>query len=664
MARPRFFASTVATIAFGAFAVVPSEAAILYVDATGANSGPCTSLGAACRSVTYAMAQASGGSPGDEIVVAPGTYNTGSGETFPIVVKSGVKLRSATGAESTILDAGGAFRRVLELPSCNVETLVEGFTITGGVAHDSPTNIAPALWGGGMSIVGGSPTIRANVFLNNLARATNFLAGGGPGYGGGLLVYSAASPVILNNVFQGNVAEGGPGNARSSSAFGGGEGSGGAIYFDGAGGAIANNTFHQNAAIGGVGATCAFGCNAAGGGASGGAVRSIGPAVVNNIFAGNSSTGGLDGQQTTRQVASSGALLDTNPGTPSNNLFFGNTVNGAASSGDSIGGASVCAAPSCTSVGFEAEPSNLRIKATSPAAGTGTSTGAPPADFDGVTRSTPPSIGAFEPSPADPANPARMTNISARMHVLTGDDVMIGGFVVEAGAKTVAIVATGPSLAAFGVPNPLANPMVTLVRSSDQAVIATNDNWNDAANAAQLQASGFAPSHSLEAAILVNLAPGAYTAVVRGVGAAATGVAVAGVYEVDAATIPLANISARGRVLPGDDAMIGGFVIGGSAVQQVAIVATGPSLSSFGIASPLANPAITLVRSADGAVIDTNDDWQAHANSPALQASGFAPSNALEAAILVTLPPGAYTAIVRGADGGTGGAVIGIYKVN
>jgi hypothetical protein len=117
-------------------------------------------------------------------------------------------------------------------------------------------------------------------------------------------------------------------------------------------------------------------------------------------------------------------------------------------------------------------------------------------------------------------------------------------------------------------------------------------------------------------------------------------------------------------VLTGNDVMIGGFIIQGSSPQTVAIVATGPSLAAFGITSPLANPTITLVRSSDQAVIATNDDWQTDANASQLQAAGFAPANPLESGLYVTLPPGAYTAIVQGAGGGTGVAVIGVYKVN
>src|SRR5258706_287699 len=116
-------------------------------------------------------------------------------------------------------------------------------------------------------------------------------------------------------------------------------------------------------------------------------------------------------------------------------------------------------------------------------------------------------------------NPQRLVNISTRREDLTGEDVMIGGFVIQgSGRQEVAIVATGPSLAAYGIANPLADPTLTLVRSSDQTVIATNDNWGSAANAAQLQAAGFAPSNALESAILITLQPGAYTAIVSGVG--------------------------------------------------------------------------------------------------------------------------------------------------
>jgi hypothetical protein len=265
---------------------------------------------------------------------------------------------------------------------------------------------------------------------------------------------------------------------------------------------------------------------------------------------------------------------------------------------------------------------------------------------------------------ANAGNPPRLGNISTRGLVLGGDDVMIGGFVIGGPtAKRVAIVATGPSLSAYGITNPLPNPAITLVRSSDQTVVASNNDWQSAANQADLTAAGFAPSNSLEAGILADLAPGAYTAIVQGNGGG-TGISVIGVYEVNGPAIPLINISTRGRVGTANDVMIGGFVITGDGPQTVAIVATGPSLGAYGITNPLANPKITLVRSSDQFVVGTNDNWQTDANASQLQAAGFAPSNGNEAGLFVTLQPGAYTAIVEGVGGGTGVAVIGVYKVN
>ena len=276
-----------------------------------------------------------------------------------------------------------------------------------------------------------------------------------------------------------------------------------------------------------------------------------------------------------------------------------------------------------------------------------------------------------------PANPPRMVNLSTRMKVGTGFDVLIGGFVITGGSKNVAVVATGPSLGNFGIANHLPNPKLTLVRQSNGATIATNDDWNAGCPGGfvcgtpqQLTAANLAPSHPLEPAILINLPPGAYTAIVEGV-AGGTGVSVVAVYEVDGPTIPLANIATRGKVGTGFDVMIGGFVISGTGPQRVAIVATGPSLGNFGITNHLPNPTLRLVRQSDGVVLGSNDDWQAGCPagmacepSSQLTAANLAPSNPLEAGILITLNPGAYTAIVEGVGGGTGIAVIGVYKVN
>jgi hypothetical protein len=121
------------------------------------------------------------------------------------------------------------------------------------------------------------------------------------------------------------------------------------------------------------------------------------------------------------------------------------------------------------------------------------------------------------------------------------------------------------------------------------------------------------------------------------------------------------NISTRGLVQGGNNVMIAGLIVQGSGPQKVVITATGPSLAPFGITNPLANPTLTLVRQSDHAVIATNDDWQTNANAADITATGFAPTNPRESALLVTLDPGAYTAIVSGVGGGTGVSVVGVF---
>ncbi|HWH41330.1 MAG TPA: Ig-like domain repeat protein [Usitatibacter sp.] len=255
-----------------------------------------------------------------------------------------------------------------------------------------------------------------------------------------------------------------------------------------------------------------------------------------------------------------------------------------------------------------------------------------------------------------------VVNLSTRGDVGTGDDVLIAGFIIGGNTpKTVVINAAGPSLASAGIANPLVNPTMTLVRSSDGAIIATNDDWQAAANAAQVQASGFAPADPREPAILMTLPPGAYTAIVSGVGGT-TGVAVVGVFEVDHPEVPLINISTRGQVLTGDNVMIGGFVIQGTTPQTVVVAGLGPALTQAGVPNALANPTLTLVRSSDQSVVATNDDWGSAPNAADIQASGFAPSDPRESAVMVTLPPGAYTAILSGVGGTTGVGIVAVYR--
>ena len=254
----------------------------------------------------------------------------------------------------------------------------------------------------------------------------------------------------------------------------------------------------------------------------------------------------------------------------------------------------------------------------------------------------------------------RLANISTRLRVGEGENVAIAGFVIGPGAsKNVVVTAKSPSLTAYGISD-VFNPSLRLVRASDNAVIASNDDWGTG-DASALMASTFAPSVPSEAAILANLEPGAYTAIVSGpVGA--SGVALVEVYEVDAPATALLNISTRGQVGIGNDVMIGGFVIGGDAPMTIVVTAKGPSLSQFGLQNPLSNPKLSLVRASDNAIIASNDDWGSSANASAILASGFAPGNPIESAILITLDPGAYTAIVEG-EGRAGLGIVEVYKV-
>jgi hypothetical protein len=139
-------------------------------------------------------------------------------------------------------------------------------------------------------------------------------------------------------------------------------------------------------------------------------------------------------------------------------------------------------------------------------------------------------------------------------------------------------------------------------------------------------------------------------------------VGIAAVFEVDHPEAPLVNIATRGEVLTGNDVMIGGFVIQGSSPQTVVITGIGPSLAKAGIANALPNPTLTLVRSSDQSIVATNDDWGSAPNAAQIVATGLAPADAQESAIMVTLAPGAYTAILSGAGGVTGVGLVAVYR--
>jgi len=221
--------------------------------------------------------------------------------------------------------------------------------------------------------------------------------------------------------------------------------------------------------------------------------------------------------------------------------------------------------------------------------------------------------------------------------------------------------AIGPSLAKAGLQDALADPVLEL-RDNKGALIFGNDNWKDSQQA-DIEATGLPPTDDRESAIVTDLfSPGQYTAVVRS-SDSSTGIALVEVYDLNQTAGPvLANISTRGFVQHGDALMIGGFILGGaSGSTQVLVRAIGPSLSQSGIANALSDPTLEL-HDGNGALIASNDNWK-QTQQAAIQATGIAPSNDLESAILGTFPPGNYTAIVAGKSGGSEVGLVEVYNL-
>ena len=258
------------------------------------------------------------------------------------------------------------------------------------------------------------------------------------------------------------------------------------------------------------------------------------------------------------------------------------------------------------------------------------------------------------PIPTPTPAPSTLGNISTRLSVQTDDNVLIGGFIVTGSQpKKVILRAIGPSLPVEGS---LADPVLEL--NSGGTILATNDNWVDAPNKQEIIDSTVAPTNNLESAILTTLDPGPYTAIVRGVNNG-TGVGLVEAYDLDGTVdSKLANISARGFVQTSDDVMIGGFIVLGTDSQRVIVRGIGPSLSVTGA---LADPTLDLVNP-DGSILASNDNWRDIQEADII-ATGVSPTHDLESAIVATLVPGAYTAIVRGTNGITGVALVEVYAL-
>jgi phospholipase/lecithinase/hemolysin len=257
--------------------------------------------------------------------------------------------------------------------------------------------------------------------------------------------------------------------------------------------------------------------------------------------------------------------------------------------------------------------------------------------------------------------PAQSLNLSARLSVGTGENVLIAGLIIGGDiAKEVIVRGIGPSLVERGISSDavLADPVLELYQ--DDVLIMSNDNWRETQES-EITGTGLPPTDDLESAIVTTLNPGAYTVILRGQNSG-TGIGLVEAY--DLAPTPastLANISARGLVQTGDDVLIGGFIVDNGGSDTVVVRAIGPSLAEVGVANPLADPTLDLY-DPNGALILSDDDWR-DAQESLIQSTGLAPTNDAESAIIRSLTPGNYTAIVRGKDGATGVALVDVFNL-
>jgi WD40 repeat protein len=290
---------------------------------------------------------------------------------------------------------------------------------------------------------------------------------------------------------------------------------------------------------------------------------------------------------------------------------------------------------------------------------TATATVEPSPSASANPTATPTATPTAAPSAAPQSQPL---NIATRGRVASGDNAMIGGFIITGNEpKKVVVRAIGPSLAA-NLSDAVADPVLQL-RSPDGSLIRENDNWkDDPAQAAEIEANKLAPAHELESALVATLTPGNYTAAVTGKNGA-SGTGLVEVYDLSqTGDAKLANISTRGIVSSAQDVLIGGFILGGgNGNAKVLVRAIGPSLSKAGITNALSDPTLEL-HDSNGQLLLANDNWKDEQQS-AIEQTGLPPNDPLESAVLADLPPGAYTAVVAGKGNSSGVALIELYNL-
>ena len=267
---------------------------------------------------------------------------------------------------------------------------------------------------------------------------------------------------------------------------------------------------------------------------------------------------------------------------------------------------------------------------------------------------TGPAYQASIPSP-------NLVNLSTRAFIGTGEEAMIGGFIIQGSQPaTVILRAIGNSLAASGVAGPNEDPMIELRSSTGQ--LQFNDDWVDGSSGATIASYGLDPTGSREAAVIATLAPGSYTMIVRGY-EDVTGVGLVELYDLNTTGGRAGNISTRGRVGTGNNVMVAGFIVGAGASKPVVLRGLGATLSDSGVANSLGDPVLDL-RDANGNSVRANDDWESDPEANEVRNSGLAPRYGNESAMHVTLNGGSYTAILSGFQNQTGIGLVEVYDLS
>ena len=685
----------------GALALSASDALAATITVTNGND---SGLGSLRRAILFDA------SPGDTINFAPSVtaVNLTTGE---LVIDKNLTISGPGANRLTIQRSTNAPEfRIFHILSSTVTVSISGLTISNGSVSRGDGD------GGGIRSAG-VLTLTDSIISNNHAAGTEFLGG----TGGGVLNESGTMTItrctVSNNSAQ--YSTGSSGDCASGSGGGIRNESGGSLTITNS--TISGNSFNVSDSF----RTCV-------GSGGGGGVRNAGSMVITNCtVSGNSAAGDGFFFANGGGISNIGNLQITSSTIAHNSAFnsasdqFAAFGGGLFSSGSTSTGSSIIAlntAPAgpdfftftpgggLQSMGYNtigndadaiifSQPTDQvgtdgapidpllsplasnggptfthALQSGSPAINRG-DPAAPPQDQRGYGRLGVPDVGAFE---FNGVAPSILGNLSTRAFVQTGDNVMIGGFIVEGtGSKRVIIRAIGPELTQYGVPNVLADPTLEL-HDSTGALIASNDNWEHTIiggiiagdQVHDIMVSGHAPGDPRESAIIADLSAGNYTIIVRGVDNT-IGVALAEVYDLNPESHSiLGNVSTRALVETGDNVMIGGFVIHGTQPKRVILRAIGPELSQYGVPNVLPDPTLELHNGA-GDLIASNDNWQQTVIGGIItsdqvhdiMASGHAPTDGRESAIISTLQPGNYTAIVRDKTIIIGVALVEVYDL-